>query len=160
MDTAKQKQYAEEMVKAVYQAFPDVKDYRNWPRCQQYLPHAQVCVDLIDTWEFTFSEAGGLLNQLGYYLKQRAQYMEAEPLYQRAITIGEMTLGPEHPNLATRLNNLALLYQDQGNYAEAEPLLKRALAIRERKFGPTHPNTQRSRENYVSLLRDMNKQKG
>ena len=148
------------MVKTVNRAFPDVADYRNWPRCQQYLPHAQVCVLLIDKWEFTFPEAERLLNKLGNYLKQRAQYVEAEPLYERAIAIGEKTLGPEHPDLATWLNNLALLYQTQGKYAEAEPLLKRALAICEQRLGPTHPNTQIARENYASLLRDLNKQKG
>ncbi len=70
MDNAKQRQYAERMVKAIYQAFPDVKDYRNWPRCQQYLPHAQVCVELIDTWEFTFPEAGTLLNNAWLLLRQ------------------------------------------------------------------------------------------
>jgi len=122
MDTAKQRQYAEKMVKAVYQAFPDVKDYRNWPRCQQYLLHAQICVDLIDTWEFTFPEAGNLLNNLGYYLYDRAQYVEAELLYQLSIAIGEKTLGPEHPWLATFINNLENLYRDQGKYEEAEPL--------------------------------------
>jgi tetratricopeptide (TPR) repeat protein len=158
MDTSKQRQYAETIVKAINQAFPDVADYRNWPRCQQYLPHAQVCVDMIDTWKFIFDEAGALLNELGYYLDDRAQYSEAEPLYKRAIAIGEKTLGPEHPNLAIRLNNLANLYSDQGKYEEAEPLLKRALAIREQKFGSTHPSTQRSRERYESLLREMNKQ--
>jgi len=99
MNSKQQRQYAEKMVKAVNQAFPDVKDYRNWPRCQQYLPHAQICVDLIDSWEFTFPEAGRLLNELGFYLDDRAQYVEAEPLYQRAIAIGGKTLGPEHPDL-------------------------------------------------------------
>jgi tetratricopeptide (TPR) repeat protein len=160
MDTQAQRQYAQSMVKAVNQAFPDVADYMNWPRCQQYLPHAQICVDLIGTWEFTFSEAGRLLNQLGYYLDDRAQYEEAEPLYQRAIAIDEKALGPEHPGLATDLNNLALLYRSQGKYAEAEPLYQRALAIYEQKFGLTHPSTRTIRENYDILLRDMNKQKG
>jgi hypothetical protein len=61
------KPVTENIVKAVDQAFPDVEDYRNWPRCQQYLPHAQVCVDLIDALEFTFYEAGRLLNELAYY---------------------------------------------------------------------------------------------
>jgi tetratricopeptide (TPR) repeat protein len=157
MDTAKQRQYAEKMVKAVYQAFPDVADYRNWPRCQQYLPHAQVCVDLIDTWKFTFSEAENLLNNLGYYLKQRAQYMEAEPLYQGAIAIGEKTLGPEHPVLATYLSNLATLYSDQGKYGEAEPLLKRAITIGEKTLGPEHPVLATSLNNLANLYSDQGK---
>ena len=134
-------------------------DYRNWPRCQQYLPHTHACADLIATWEFTFPETGVLLNKLGYYLDDRAQYEEAEPLFQRAIAIDEKILGPEHPNLATRLNNLALLYQVQGKYEEAEPLCQRALAIYEQKFGSAHPGTGTIRENYTNLLGTMNKQK-
>jgi len=86
--------------------------------------------------------------------------VEAEPLYERAITIVEKTLGTEHPNFAGGLNNLALLYKTQGKYAEAEPLYKRALALYEQKFGPDHPITRTIRKNYDSLLREMNKQKG
>ncbi len=63
-----------------------------------------------------------MLNQVGYYLYYRAQYGEAEPLYQRAIAINEKALGPEHPDLAIYLNNLATLYKEQGKYGEAEPL--------------------------------------
>jgi len=155
MDSAKQRQYAENIVKAVNRAFPDVKDYRNWARCQQYLPHAQVCVDLIDTWEFTFSEARVLLNQLGYYLGQRAQYEEAEPLYQRAIAIGEKTLGPEHPLLAIYINNLANLYRDQGKYEEAEPLYQRAIAIGEKTLGPEHPDLATWLNNLANLYCDQ-----
>lgn len=159
IDAQTQRNYAERMVKAVHQAFPDVTDYRNWPRCQQYLPHALACADLIATWEFMFPETGALLNKLGYYLDDRAQYEEAEPLFKRAIAIGEKTLGPEHPDLAVWLNNLANLYQAQGKYAEAEPLFKRALAIYEQKFGSAHPGTRTIRENYSILLSAMNKQK-
>jgi tetratricopeptide (TPR) repeat protein len=69
-----------------------------------------------------------------------ANLTEAEPLYARAIAIGEKTLGPEHPDLAARFNNLANLYQDTGRYAEAEPLFQRAIAIGEKTLGPEHPN--------------------
>ncbi len=65
--------------------------------------------------------------------------LEAEPLFERAIAIGEKTLGPEHPDLATRLNNLAELYRATGRYAEAEPLYQRAIAIIEKTLGPEHP---------------------
>ena len=112
MDEPTQRQWAEYAVRAVNEAFPDVADYRNWPLCQQFLPHAQTCAALIDQWQFAFSEAGRLCNQVGYYLQDRAQYAEAEIFYQRAITIGEQTLGPEHPNLAIYLNNLGLLYSE------------------------------------------------
>src|SRR5437764_4763970 len=43
MDAATQQAWAESTVRALDRAFPDVSDYRNWLRCQQYLPHAQAC---------------------------------------------------------------------------------------------------------------------
>lgn len=43
----------------------------------------------------------------------QGKYVEADPLYLRAIEIGEKTLGPEHPDLATRLNNRAELLKAQ-----------------------------------------------
>ena len=157
IDAQTQRNYAERIVKAVNQAFPNVTDYRNWPHCQQYLPHALACADLIATWEFTFPEAGRFLNELGYYLKDRAQYWEAEPLYQRAIVIGEKTLGPEHPNLASWLNNLANLYRAQGKYEEAEPLFKRAIAIDEKTLGPEHPDLATKLNNLASLYQHQGK---
>ncbi|CAN0537430.1 unnamed protein product, partial [Ectocarpus sp. 8 AP-2014] len=37
----------------------------------------------------------------------QGNFTEADPLYLRAIEIGEQTLGPDHPALATCLNNRA-----------------------------------------------------
>ena len=54
------------------------------------------------------------LNNLANLLRETGRYEEAEPLYRRAIEIGEKVLGAEHPDLATRLNNLALLLGDTG----------------------------------------------
>ena len=39
---------------------------------------------------------------------------EAEPLYRRAIEIGEKVLGKDHPDVATSYNNLAMLLQGPG----------------------------------------------
>ena len=58
----------------------------------------------------------------------------------RALAIDEKSFGPEHPNVAIRLNNLAQLLQATNRLAEAEPLMRRALAIDEKSFGPEHPN--------------------
>ena len=70
----------------------------------------------------------------------QGRYAEAEPLYKRALAIGEKALGPDHPDVAQSLNNLASCTTHQGRYAEAEPLYKRALAIREKALGPDHPD--------------------
>ncbi|CAN0367579.1 unnamed protein product, partial [Ectocarpus sp. 8 AP-2014] len=65
---------------------------------------------------------------------------EADRLSLRAIEIGEKTLGPDHPALATRLNNRAGLLESQGKYSEAEPLYERCQAIEEKALGPKHPS--------------------
>ncbi len=85
--------------------------------------------------------------------RAQGKYVEAEPLYQRALAISENSLGPEHPHVATSLNNLAELYRAQGKYVEAEPLYMRSLAIRERALGSEHPDVATGLENYAALLR-------
>ena len=152
LDEQTQRTWAERTIKAVNEAFPDVSDYHNWPRCQQLLPHAQACFAHLDQWHFAFAEAGSLCNQVGYYLDDRAQYPEAEAWYQRAIVIGEQVFGPEHPDLASWLSNLALLYKNQGKYEQAEPLYQRALAINEKALGPEHPSTIMFKKNYQAFL--------
>ncbi|CAN0453882.1 unnamed protein product, partial [Ectocarpus fasciculatus] len=69
----------------------------------------------------------------------QGKYDEADPLYLRAIEIGEKTLGPDHPGLATWLNNRAELLRVQGKYDEADPLCLRAIEIGEKTLGPDHP---------------------
>jgi Tfp pilus assembly protein PilF len=83
----------------------------------------------------------------------QSRYAEAEPLFERTVTIFEKALGPEHPDLATALNNLALLNSAQGRHAEAEPLYKRSLAIREKALGPEHADVGQSLNN-LALLYD------
>ena len=60
-------------------------------------------------------------------------------------------MGPDHPNVAIRLNNLALLFRATNRLAEAEPLMRRAIAILETSLGPDHPNTIKVRNNLAGL---------
>ncbi|KAJ8608616.1 hypothetical protein CTAYLR_009166 [Chrysophaeum taylorii] len=71
-------------------------------------------------------------------LREIGKYVEAEPLFRRALEISEAALGPNHADVATRLNNIASLFQHQGKYVEAEPLFRRALEISEAALGPNH----------------------
>ena len=77
---------------------------------------------------------------------------EAEPLYQRALSITEEQLGASHPSTATSLNNLAGLYESQGKYTEAEPLYQRAVQISFASLGMEHPQTQQILMNHLTLL--------
>jgi tetratricopeptide (TPR) repeat protein len=68
------------------------------------------------------------------------------------LLIDESSYGPEHPNVAIRLNNLGQLYQDTNRFGEAEPLMRRALSIDESSYGGDHPTVARDLNNLALLL--------
>jgi tetratricopeptide (TPR) repeat protein len=144
--------WAERAVRAVNSAFPPV-EFSAWADCERLLPQAHACAELINQWAFEFPEAARLLNAAGLYLYERGRYIDAEPLYQRALAIREKALGPEHPDVATSLNNLAMLYENQGQNAKTEPFYQRSLAIREKALGPEHPDVAISLNNLAALYR-------
>ena len=146
MDGDTRRVWAERAVRALNGVFPNV-EYSTWPLCGRLIPHAQLLASLIDEYGVDFPEAARLMNRAGYYLNERAQYAEAEPLYQRALDIYQQALGLDHPYTAMSLNNLAELYRVQGRYAEAEPLYQLALDIAEKALGPEHPDTATSLNN-------------
>ena len=149
--TKKEKrQWAERAVRAVNRTFPPV-EFANWAQCERLVPQALACATLIETCGFDFEAAARLLNEAGCYLRGRARSSDAEPLYQRALTIYERAVGPEHPHMAASLNNLAGLFRAKGRYAQAEPLYQRALAIREKVLGPEHPDVATSLNNLAGL---------
>ncbi|HEY6542300.1 MAG TPA: FxSxx-COOH system tetratricopeptide repeat protein, partial [Ktedonobacteraceae bacterium] len=130
--------WGERATLAVNAAFPKA-EYDSWPQCERLLPQAVAATQLIEKYHIVSEEAGRLLYETASYLQDRARYVEAEPLYQRALRFREQLLGPEHLDVAQSLNNLANLYQQQGKDAEAEPLYQRALRIWEQQFGSEHP---------------------
>ena len=156
MDQDTQRQWAERAVQVVNDAFPHV-EFTTWLRCQRCLPHAQVCEELIRQWGMMFVEAARLLYRVGWYLRERGQYVLAEPLYQQALVIYEQALELDDLEIGTCLNGLALLYRVQGKYEQAEPLYQRALAISEQQLGPEHPDTATSLNNLAGLYRAQGK---
>lgn len=85
-----------------------------------------------------------LINTLGHayrasVLDAMSRYAHMEPLYRRALAIGEQAEGLSHPDVALTLNNLAELYLLQGRNVEAEPLYRRAVAIWQQTSGPPNP---------------------
>jgi len=135
-----QRLWAERIVRAVNAIFPHdpTNGVDSWPQCLRYLEQAQACDMLIQEYQLQFPEAADLLDRTGLYLRERALYSLAEPLFLRALQIREQQSGPEHPDTAQSLNNLAHLYYKLGRYTQAEPLYQRALQIREQQSGPEH----------------------
>ena len=68
------------------------------------------------------------------------------------LTIGEQTLGKDHPHLVTELIDLAGLYCDQNNYEKAEPILRRAMKIAVRNSTKTDLSVVKIMELYAWLL--------
>jgi len=71
--------------------------------------------------------------------------------------IDEASYGPDHPNVAVRLNNLAELLRATDRLAEAEPLYRRALATFEASYGPDHPNVGIGLSNLAQLFKATNR---
>jgi tetratricopeptide (TPR) repeat protein len=103
------------------------------------------------------AETATALNNLALTYQSLARYMEAEPLYRRAIEIDEKVLGKGHPGVGRDYNNLAVLLQAQGKHDQAEPLYRRAMEISEKVHGKNHPTTAIHYSNVAFLLRAQGK---
>jgi tetratricopeptide (TPR) repeat protein/transcriptional regulator with XRE-family HTH domain len=121
--------------------FPEVS-YEVWGQCERLLPHVLLCARTIpdQVWN---QEGMQVLCKAADYLRERAQYPEAEPLYQRALRLCQQILGPDCPEEARPLSGLALLSAEQGKHEQAEALYQQALFIREQSLGQEHPEVAR-----------------
>ena len=140
MEEQESRQWAERAVRLVDRSFPEV-NFETWSRCELCLPHALACAGLVEEYGLAFHAAQRLLQRAGSYLRERGQYVQAEPLLQRALALCEQGAGPDHHDTALALDQLAKLYRRQGRRTEAEALLQRALDICERVLGSGHPDT-------------------
>jgi tetratricopeptide (TPR) repeat protein len=102
-------------------------------------------------------EGTEIVSSVAARMLRLARHTEAEPLYRRALAIREMSLGPDHPDVAYPLNNLANLLDDTNRRAEAEPLFRRALAILEKSLGPDHPDVAYPLNNLANLFFESNR---
>jgi tetratricopeptide (TPR) repeat protein len=151
MDAVSMRSCVERVAEYLAGSFPEEIEFGTWSLCDRLVPHARVVAAELLRLSIESAGVALLLNQAGWYLDDRAQYKEAEPLYKRALDIREKVLGPDHPDTARSLNNLASLYSSQGQYKEAEPLNRRALKINEKALGPDHPDTATSLNNLAAL---------
>jgi tetratricopeptide (TPR) repeat protein len=133
--------WAAAAVRVVNQAFPfDSDDVRTWPVCAKLLSHAQAATEEGEMLQVDAEATGRLINQIGGYFYGRAQYAEAKQAFERAMRIDEAAFGPDHPNVAIRINNLGLVLKALGNLFEARQCHERGLRIDEATFGPDHPS--------------------
>ena len=156
MNDEERAQWAEQVVRAVNVAFPLV-EFAVWEKCERLVPSAQDCAVLVEEYRLTLPEAARLLNQAGYYLRQRARNTEAEPLYRQSLALCEQIYGLDHHEVSIRLNNLARLLQDTSRLTEAEPLMRQVVEIMEKALGPDDPQLATSLNNLAGLLKETNR---
>ncbi len=156
MPASDQEVWTGRVISAVNSVFPDV-EHTTWSQCERLIPHVLACATRTQSPKSSSLDLAALLLKTAQYLRDRGQYIEAEPLFQRALHIREQALGPDHPEVALSLNNLANLYREQGKYAEAEPLYQRALYISEQALGPDHPEVAPSLNNLANFYREQGK---
>jgi CHAT domain-containing protein/Tfp pilus assembly protein PilF len=86
-------------------------------------------------------------------LYAQGKYDEALPLAQRALSIQEKALGPEHPAVAGSCIGMALLCKAKGDYARAALFYERALPIQVKVLGPDHPAVAGSLNDLAALYK-------
>jgi tetratricopeptide (TPR) repeat protein/transcriptional regulator with XRE-family HTH domain len=118
-------------------AFPDVT-HETWHQCERLVPHVLACAALMPA-HANDQDLAKVLCKTADYFRDRAQYMQAEPLYLRALSIREQSFGIDHLQVTIPLTGLAIVYDRQGKYEQAEALYLRSLRIREQALGPEHP---------------------
>jgi len=85
------------------------------------------------------------------------EYEEAETYYQKALSIREKVLGPDHLDTATSYYNLAEFYYESMYYEKSKSFHQKALSIREKVLGPNHPDTKGSKYS-IKILHDVKKE--
>ncbi|MCK1517611.1 tetratricopeptide repeat protein [Bradyrhizobium sp. 190] len=67
-------------------------------------------------------DVGAALNNLAQAYRNQGRDGEAEPLFKRALSVREKSLGGGHPDLGQSLNNLATHCEKLGRHSDSEPL--------------------------------------
>jgi eukaryotic-like serine/threonine-protein kinase len=92
------------------------------------------------------------LNNLGVLYGDSGRSAEALSCYERALTIAEETLSPEHPLRATLLANAGTFHLIVHGPAYAEPFYVRALALAESTMGRSHALVGQIMLQYAAVL--------
>ncbi|MDO9533495.1 MAG: FxSxx-COOH system tetratricopeptide repeat protein, partial [Deltaproteobacteria bacterium] len=125
-----------------------------WLWWGRILPHALSAVGYAENFRFVLDTAARLINQAGFYLYNRAEFVAAKACFERALAIDKSTYETDHPQVAIRENNLGGVLQALGDLAGATAYFERALAIDEAAYGPDHPAVARDVNNLGGVLKD------
>ncbi len=151
-----QKQWAGAAVRLLDTMFPfHPDDPATWEESGRLLSHALAVARHAADAEVGIASAARLFNDAGLYLRVRADFVGAKAAHEQALAIDERVLGPDHPNVAIRVNNLAQILQDLGDLKGARAHFERALTIWEKAYDPEDPWIAIAANNLGRVLQEM-----
>ncbi len=156
LDEENRKSSVVDSILLVNHYFPfDIADITNWPLCARLVPHALEAANHAIDLQISSGATGRLLNQVGLYLRERAQYSQSKTLLKRALTNDIMVYGSEDVNVAARHDSLGHVLINLGELERAREHFGHALHINKSVHGPNHPMFANSLNNLGSVLLNL-----
>ena len=138
LDAPTQQQWAERALLAVNTAFPSV-EYNAWPKCERLLSQALTAAQLIEQYQIVGAETGRLLHETATYLRDRARYTEAEPLYSgHCVSVSRAGSGASRCGCFAQRPGEPLPGISKASMRKQSPCTS-APRIHEHVLGPEHP---------------------
>jgi tetratricopeptide (TPR) repeat protein len=132
-------------------------EYKNWPKCQQLLPHVEPLFNSKPAAKEALEAWAQVLTNAGWYLGTKGSYSITEQLAVKALAAREELLGRYHLDTLASIDNLALVLRGQGKFEEAKKLNRQALEGRMKELGERHPDTLTSVSNLAAVLQAQGK---
>jgi tetratricopeptide (TPR) repeat protein len=134
--------WAEAAIRLLEDAFPyDPHNVQTWDESARLLPHALAAAGHSEKLVVSQETTVSLLDELGRYLRRRAEFNEAKSVLERALVLKEKIYGKNDLEVAITLNYLGEVFRDLGDLEPAKKNSERALEICEKVNGPNHPET-------------------
>ena len=103
----------------------EVQKTANYKLFVPILPHVRAVAEKAESAQV--EQAGTLWNEVGFYIKDLADYAGAKAAYERALKIDEAAFGPDHPDVAIDVNNLGSVLKDLGRPRRGQSRLRTRL---------------------------------
>ena len=153
LDRDEERAWAETASSLIRASFPDLGwMLPTWPSCERLLPSLFTVTAHARRLQVAPEQTGWLLNRAAVNLRARGQYLQAKPLAEKALTLAQRTLGPDHPETAQRHDTLGRVMQNLGDLAGARAEHEQALRIGLAALGPDDITVGTSRGNLGRVL--------
>jgi tetratricopeptide (TPR) repeat protein len=139
----------------LHRCFPERSaDLRNWPVCNELLPHALAATEQAQTLGIEPVPTARLLTRIAAHWRARGQLQQSRYTSQRAVAILESTVGTNNVDFASALTDLAAAERELGALHNAKMLAERAVSIAMSQADPRHEATAEAlNENGLILVR-------